>query len=178
MASKAARSLTQTSHFRRLWRTNWGGGLISSTIPAMAGSGDLTPFNIEYLLRDLESRFGIETSLWELPFALFPSRQFLDSVEDYWERGPGAQSTPFADSCTISGSMVGTCRDALSKSAASCRALIDQPRDNFLDQMIENSRARGSSRLSQLAGAFVAYDLFLMPLSRSAMITMMAKMPA
>ena len=110
-------------------------------------SGGLHPFNIEYLLRDLESRFGIETSLWELPFALFPSRQFLDSVEDYWERGPGSAVNALAGFMHNLGIYGWDLRDALSKSAASCRALIDQPRDNFLDQMIENSAERAALRV-------------------------------
>jgi hypothetical protein len=56
--------------------------------PRYGGPGGL-PFNIEYLLRDLEDRFGAKTSPWELPFALFRAREFLDGLEDYWERGPG-----------------------------------------------------------------------------------------
>ena len=50
--------------------------------PRYGGPGGL-PFNIEYLLRDLEDRFGAKTSPWELPFALFRAREFLDGLEDY-----------------------------------------------------------------------------------------------
>jgi hypothetical protein len=38
-------------------------------------------------------------------------------------------------------------RDALAKSATSCRAMIAKPRDNFLDQMIENSSERAALRV-------------------------------
>jgi hypothetical protein len=38
-------------------------------------------------------------------------------------------------------------RNALAKSATSCRALIARPGDNFLDQMIENSTERAALRI-------------------------------
>ena len=38
-------------------------------------------------------------------------------------------------------------RDALSKSAASCRALIKRPRDNPIDQMVENNTERAALRV-------------------------------
>src|SRR6478735_4277619 len=53
--------------------------------PRYGGPGGL-PLNIEYLMRDLEDRFGADVSLLETPFAVFRGRQFMDDVEDYWER--------------------------------------------------------------------------------------------
>jgi hypothetical protein len=52
------------------------------------GRGGL-PLNIELLRRDLESRLGSSISAWELPAPRFRARKFIDSVEDYWERGAG-----------------------------------------------------------------------------------------
>src|SRR4051812_41777688 len=57
--------------------------------PRYGGPGGL-PLNIEYLMRDLEDRFGTSLSLLETPFAVFRGRQFMDDVEDYWERGAGS----------------------------------------------------------------------------------------
>jgi hypothetical protein len=47
------------------------------------------PLNIELLLRRLEEQYGSTFSLWEVPFAFFTARDFMDAVEDYWEQGPG-----------------------------------------------------------------------------------------
>ena len=59
--------------------------------PNYFGYGGL-PLNVEFLIRDLEERLGDETSLWESPLALFRARQFMDDVEDYWERGLAPRS--------------------------------------------------------------------------------------
>lgn len=115
--------------------------------PRYGGPGGGLPFNIEYLLRDFESRFGAETSLLELPFALFRGRQFLDGVEDYWERGPGSMVPELAGYMHNLGIYGWDLRDALSKSAASCRALIKRPRDNPIDQMVENNTERAALRV-------------------------------
>lgn len=57
--------------------------------PRYGGPGGL-PLNLELLMRELAQRFGADLDWWELPMALFRGRQFVDAVEDYWERGPGA----------------------------------------------------------------------------------------
>jgi hypothetical protein len=123
------------------------GWLDQFRFPRYGGPGGGLPFNIEYLLRDLESRFGVKTAVWELPFALFSSRHFLDGLEDYWERGPGSVIPALAGYMHNLGIYGWDVRDALSKSAANCRALIKQPRENFLDQMIENSTERAALRV-------------------------------
>ena len=61
-------------------------------LPRYRGHGRL-PFNVDFVLRDLESRFGSEVSPWELQFALFRARDFLDENKDYWERG-ASQTVP------------------------------------------------------------------------------------
>ena len=114
--------------------------------PRYGGPGGL-PFNIEYLLRDLEDRFGAKTSPWELPFALFRGREFLDGLEDYYERGPGRDIPELAGYMHALAVYGWDLRDALAKSATSCRAMIAKPRDNFLDQMIENSSERAALRV-------------------------------
>jgi hypothetical protein len=115
--------------------------------PRYAGGPGGLPFNIEYLLRDLENRFGAETSGFDPPFALFRSRQFLDGLEDYWERGPGSVVPVLAGYMHALAIYGWDLRDALSKSAATCRAVINTPRDNFLDQVIENNTERAALRV-------------------------------
>ena len=115
--------------------------------PRYGGPGGGLPLNIEYLLRDLESRYGTETSWFELPLALFTSREFLDRVEDYWERGPGTEVPPLAGYLNNLGIYGWDLRDALSKSATVCRAVIDKPRDNPIDQLIENHGERAALRV-------------------------------
>ena len=63
--------------------------------PRYGGAGGL-PLNLEYILRDLEHRYGAHISPWELPLALFRARQVMDEIEDYWERGPGATAPVIA----------------------------------------------------------------------------------
>ena len=122
------------------------GWLDSFSYPRYGGPGGL-PFNIEYLLRDLESQFGTRTSAWELPLALFRGRKLMDGLEDYWERGPGAE-VPVLDGYRHALAVYGwDLRDALAKSAASCRALVAEPRDNIFDQLIENSTERAALRV-------------------------------
>ena len=64
--------------------------------PRYGGLGCL-PMNIEYLCRDLEQRLGATVSPLEVPLALFRARQYLDEIEDYWERGAGSVVPEFTD---------------------------------------------------------------------------------
>src|SRR4051794_11029671 len=115
--------------------------------PRYGGPGGGLPLNIEYLLRDLEHQFGTTTSVWELPFALFRARSFLDAVEDYWERGSGSEPPQLAGYMNNLAVYGWDLRDALSKSAASCRAVIKTPRDNFLSEIVENASERAALRV-------------------------------
>jgi hypothetical protein len=56
------------------------------TYPAFGG----IPFNIEFLLADLEQHFGSRISLWEAPGAIYRVRQHLAEAETWWDKGPGA----------------------------------------------------------------------------------------
>jgi lysophospholipase L1-like esterase len=61
-------------------------------VPDFLGKGGL-PFNIEWLARSLEERYGGDISLFEWVFALDTIVDLIDEVEEYWERGKGAQPT-------------------------------------------------------------------------------------
>ncbi|MDO8145192.1 hypothetical protein [Isoptericola sp. 178] len=120
--------------------------------PRYGGPGGL-PINIELLLRDLEHRFGPTLSLWELPLALFRARQLMDEIEDYWERGPGAHPTEVAGAMHVLGIYGWDLRDALSKTAASCRRAIGEPRDALLSQIVENNGERAALLVYPMAEA-------------------------
>jgi hypothetical protein len=114
--------------------------------PRYAGPGGL-PVNIELLLRDLESRFGATLNPWELPLALFRARQFLDEVEDYWERGPGRDAPKISGYNHALAVYGWDLRDALSRTAASCSAALVTPKDNVLKQIVENNSERAALRV-------------------------------
>ena len=114
--------------------------------PRYAGYGGL-PLNVELLLRDLEQHFGSDVSASALPLALFRARQFMDDVEDYWERGPGRtapQLSAYHHCLAVYGWDLG---DALGKTAASCEELIKAPNDDALSQIVQNNGERAALRV-------------------------------
>ncbi|MEE2057085.1 hypothetical protein [Rhodococcus artemisiae] len=114
--------------------------------PRYGGPGGL-PLNVELMLRRLEERYGSRMTPWEIPAALFTLRNFMDEVEDYWERGPGA-TAPVIGTYNHNLSCYGwDLRDALEKTAAHCRARIAAPSDNLLDQIVENNGDRAAMRV-------------------------------
>ena len=113
--------------------------------PRYGGPGGL-PLNIEYLLRDLERRYGEKLNAWELPGAIFHSRQLMDEIEDYWERGPGSgePTTSVIHDLSVYGWDL---RDALDRTAATCRKALKEPKDDALRQIVENDSARAALRV-------------------------------
>ena len=114
--------------------------------PRYGGPGGL-PINLELLLRDLEHRFGARLEPWELPLALFRGRQFLDDVEDYWERGAGSTAPVLAAYNHCLAVYGWDLRDALERTARSCEQAIGTPKDDLLNQIIENNGARAALRV-------------------------------
>lgn len=114
--------------------------------PLYEGFGGL-PFNIELLLRDLETHYGRTVDLWEIPFALFRARSRMDRVKEYWERGAG-QAVPSTTAVMHNLAVFGwDLRDALSKSADVCRNQIDMPEDDPIKQLVQNARERAALRV-------------------------------
>ena len=105
------------------------------------------PLNLEYILRDLEHRYGADISPWELPLALFRARQVMDEIEDHWERGPGATAPVIAGFNHCLAVYGWDLRDALSRTAKSCETSIATPNDSLLDQIVENHGARAALRV-------------------------------
>ncbi len=118
-------------------------GLRYPTYPGMGG----LPLNIEYLLRDLVATFGEQLNWWEVPLALFRAREFLDRVEDYWERGPGSV-TPVVQLFRHVLAVYGwDLRDALARTSARALAEISPPADELIDQLVSDHQARAALRV-------------------------------
>ncbi|HZJ07970.1 MAG TPA: hypothetical protein VFD59_21285 [Nocardioidaceae bacterium] len=113
--------------------------------PRYGGPGGL-PLNIEYLLRDLERRYGDAVNWWEAPGAIFHARRLMDEIEDYWERGPGsdAPTTGTIHDLAVYGWDL---RDALERTAASCRDALEKPKDDPIKQLVQNDSARAALRV-------------------------------
>lgn len=114
--------------------------------PRYPGRGGL-PLNIELLLRDLEGALGSRISAWELPAALLRARTFMDSVEDYWERGAGRDAPVISEYNHALAVYGWDLRDALSRTAASCELAVREPKDDLLSQVIENNTERAALRV-------------------------------
>lgn len=114
--------------------------------PRYQGPGGL-PLNIEFLLRDLEERYGSDLSIFEIPRALIRVRSFMDDVEDYWERGPGAADPPKVARNHALAVYGWDLRDALVKTADSCRAQLGEPNDDPVSQIVENNGERAALRV-------------------------------
>ncbi|MDQ3238822.1 MAG: hypothetical protein M3Q54_14995 [Actinomycetota bacterium] len=118
--------------------------------PTYYGFGGL-PLNLEFLIRELEDGFGDRARFWELPLALFRARQFMDRVEDHWERGPGA-SVPRIAGINHNLSVYGwDLRDALETTADTLKGWIEQPTDAYFKQIVENASERAGLRVLKSA---------------------------
>ena len=110
--------------------------------PTYFGFGGL-PLNVEFLIRQLEDGFGDRANFWEVPLALFRARQFIDEVEDHWEREPGA-SVPRISGINHNLSVYGwDLRDALEITAETLKGWIERPTDAFSSR---SSRTPASGR--------------------------------
>lgn len=118
--------------------------------PTYFGFGGL-PLNLEFLIRELEEGFGDRANFWELPLALFRARQFMDQVEDHWERGPGA-GVPRIAGINHNLSVYGwDLRDALVRTAEMLESWIDEPTDALFKQIVENANERAGLRVLKSA---------------------------
>ncbi|MGH3930872.1 MAG: hypothetical protein ACRDTF_12945 [Pseudonocardiaceae bacterium] len=114
--------------------------------PRYPGFGGL-PLNLELLLRELERTFGANLNWWELPLALFRARQFMDQVEDYWERGLGAQPPALTATNHVLGMYGWRLRDVLVRTAERYAEEIGQPADDLVQQIVQNNTARAALRV-------------------------------
>jgi hypothetical protein len=110
--------------------------------------------NIEYYLRQMESRFGEKLDWWETAPAIFAIRELMDQNEDYWERGAGADlyNPPRQKEINHNLAIYGwDIRDLLSLNTTKCRQRIGEPKDNLLKQVVENANERVALRVLSTA---------------------------
>jgi hypothetical protein len=114
--------------------------------PTYEGPGNGLPLNLEHLARQIENKLGDTIDWWEFPSFLSLVRNYLDEVEDYWERGPG--SIPPDPSGKINHNLAvygWDLRNTLSRTAQTCQRILDEnpAKDDYLRQVVEyhNERA-------------------------------------
>ena len=120
--------------------------------PRYEGFGGL-PLNIELMIRTLEHKHGDAVPWWELPLALFDVRHLMAQIEDWWERGPGSIVPPevgIKHNLAVYGWDL---RDTLERNADTCLAAIEIPRDDWLDQIVQNAGDRSALRVLATARA-------------------------
>lgn len=125
------------------WELGW---YDSFRFPTYHGFGGL-PLNLEYLVRDLEMKFGGIVPIWELPLAYFESRHHLAQVEHWWEYGGGSVEPNLKDFMHDLGIYGWDLRDALSFTAAIARSRIKTPKDSFFAPLIANANERDALRV-------------------------------
>ena len=129
------------------WEMGWDGQL---RYPTYNGFGGL-PFNIEYIVRRLEERFGSETKWWGVPLAYFDLRHLLAEIEDWWERGPGS-NIPSTVGIKHNLAVWGwDLRDTFVRTYAIENALIAKPQDSFFLPMVSNANERTALRVLDTA---------------------------
>lgn len=118
--------------------------------PTYGGPGDGLPLNLEKLARLLEARFGDTLDWWEFAPGLLAVREFLDQVEDYWERGEGSISPPETGPINHNLAIYGwDLRNTLSYTADLAQDMIDAhpPTDNLINQIVEHANQRATLRV-------------------------------
>jgi len=113
---------------------------------SFSGNGGL-PINIEYLLRRIDHEFGDDVNWWELPLVPIYLRQWMDTIEDYWERGTGAAPINYRGpyhNLAVWGFQV---QDAYLLTAQLCRRIASQTSDDWLNQVPENAMYRTALRV-------------------------------
>jgi GDSL-like Lipase/Acylhydrolase len=124
-------------------------------LPDFRGRGGL-PCSIEWLSRRLEERYGANLGAFEWPRALHTVADFIDEVEDYWERGRGTLPTAEVDyhNLAVWGFEVA---DAYNITAKICEQAVHGSKDNWFRPPSEArlrtalnvlNPARGSERLA------------------------------
>jgi lysophospholipase L1-like esterase len=107
-------------------------GVARFDVPVYRGPLDGLPVNLEALCRQVQKKFGTDTSLFEkmrLPIEL---QRILDRNEDYWERGEGSQPPRTSVRYHNVGIYGWDVRDALSYTAARAAAAAGVDPDDSL----------------------------------------------
>lgn len=125
------------------WELGCHGEFRYPTYPAYGG----IPFNIEFVVAELEGHFGSELSWWELPLALYRLRQHLAEAEDWWDDGPGSRLPPGRGINHNLGIYGWDLRDALSRTADTAAASWRVPESWSPIPLIRNADAISAMRV-------------------------------
>ena len=115
-------------------------------VPAYEGFGGV-PLNLEWLLRELERRFGDAVDVFESVGAFLTARRALDRLEDHWERGAGSriERLPWVlHNLSVYGWDL---RDALFVDAEVLHRRLRTPTDEWLSVVPENVDAIAGLRV-------------------------------
>src|SRR5262245_43711545 len=104
------------------------------------------PIDIERALHTFESRFGSKLDWYEFPSALAWLQGYLDTIEDYWERGDGTKLPPREGILHNLGIYGWDLRDTLSLNATKVKARMGQARDDVWlpQQKVEDDNDRAA----------------------------------
>jgi len=114
--------------------------------PTYAGPGDGLPLNLERLARQLKKQYGDSINWWDFAPGLLFIRDYLDQVEDYWERGEGSDF-PNQREINHNLSVYGwDLRDTLSRTADICKDVLNRnkSKDDFIRQVVEHHNERAA----------------------------------
>lgn len=114
--------------------------------PTYPGFGGI-PFNIEFLIADLEHHFGSKLSWWESPLAIYRVRQHLAESAAWWDTGPGSEVPPQQGINHNLGIYGWDLRDALSRTAETAKSAWRVPPDWELAPLIRNADAISAMRV-------------------------------
>jgi hypothetical protein len=116
-----------------------------------SGPGGL-PLDLERLARAFEQRYGDRLDFWEIVSAGLWIRDYMDRIEDYWERGPGSATPP---SGTTFDNMAVYGWDLLDPQLPTATIVADrikQPTtDDLFSQIVEHNQDRAAWPVLQAA---------------------------
>jgi hypothetical protein len=114
------------------------------------GPGGL-PLDLERFARAFEKRFGPKLDFWELPSASIWLQRYLDAIEDYWERGPGAATPPRGAPFHAMAVYGWDVLDATQLTADSVAKRIGTPKDDLFEQVVQDDQDRAALVVLQKA---------------------------
>jgi hypothetical protein len=117
--------------------------------PTYKGPGDGLPINLERLARRLDEQYGHKIDWWDFAPGLMFLRNYMDEVEDYWERGEGSRPPNQREINHNLGIYGWDLRNTLSCTADTCQAVLNRnkPKDDFLGQVVEYHNERSALRV-------------------------------
>jgi hypothetical protein len=107
------------------------------------GPGGL-PFDLERFARAFEKRYGPRLDFWEVVAAGLWVQSYLDDIEDWWERGPGAVTPPLGEPFHNMGVYGWNPLDAAVLTADVVARRIRTPRDDAFAQIVQDANDRAA----------------------------------